>query len=329
MTPILSVKHLTVRYPLARGQSLTAVKDVSLTLQRGETLAIVGESGCGKSTLARAICGLTGSSKGEIQLEGGTDTSKGKAKLHSIGRHIQYIFQDPLDALNPHMTIGTILQEPLKNLYPAMTTAERQQRIMQAIDDVALSPEHLSRYPHEFSGGQAQRIGIARALVSEPEILLCDEPVSALDVSIQAQIINLLQRLQQQRQLAMLFISHDLRVVRHLADRVMVLYLGRVMEIASAVTLFNKPRHPYTRALLDAIPLSDPRQEQQRLKTTTPLRGDLPSPIAPPSGCVFRSRCPIADNDCAQKAPPAEEKEDGHLVYCPKAAGIGSNQQES
>jgi len=301
-TAILSVSNLQVRYPVSGRRMLTAIEDLSLTLHRGETLAVVGESGCGKSTLARAICGLTPFSAGEIHLEGKRLHNGHRRAVRRIGKHIQYVFQDPLDALDPRMTIAEILAEPLRHHFLNLTRGERQRHIDAALAAVALSPRHLTRYPHEFSGGQAQRIGIARALICEPSILICDEPVSALDVSIQAQIINLLQDIQRERRLAMLFISHDLRVVRHIADRMIVLYLGRLMEAGPAAALFDQPRHPYTRALLAAIPKADTAEEQQRLKTALPLGSDLPSPLDPPSGCVFRTRCPEAVEPC-KKAP--------------------------
>ena len=315
-TAILSVSNLQVRYPVTDKRLLTAIDDLSLTLHRGETLAVVGESGCGKSTLARAICGLTPISNGEIRL--------GRERLHNgdrravrrIGKHIQYVFQDPLDALDPRMTIAEILAEPLRRHFPNLTRGERQQRIATTLDAVALSPRHLTRYPHEFSGGQAQRIGIARALICEPSILICDEPVSALDVSIQAQIINLLQDIQRERRLAMLFISHDLRVVRHIADRMMVLYLGRLMEAGPATDLFDQPHHPYTRALLAAIPKADPAEEQQRLQATPPLGSDLPSPLDPPSGCVFRTRCTRAIPPCETYRLPSARRHPNHIVNC-------------
>jgi len=315
-TAILSVSNLQVRYPVSGRRMLTAIDDLSLTLHHGETLAVVGESGCGKSTLARAICGLTPISAGEIRFGGERLHGGDRRAVRRIGKHIQYVFQDPLDALDPRMTIAEILAEPLRHHFPKLTRGERQRRIDTALDAVALSPRHLTRYPHEFSGGQAQRIGIARALICDPSILICDEPVSALDVSIQAQIINLLQDVQHERRLAMLFISHDLRVVRHIADRMMVLYLGRLMEAGPAAALFDQPRHPYTRALLAAIPKADPAEEQERLEATPPLGNDLPSPLDPPSGCVFRTRCPEAAEPCKTYRHPPMELSLSHAVNC-------------
>ncbi len=300
--PLLSISRLRVHYPVGR-RRLVAIDDISLTLHRGETLAIVGESGCGKSTLARAICGLTPATAGKIEIEGEPIDPSASRAVRQIGRRVQYVFQDPLDALDPSMTIGQILDEPLRHHFPGLSRQARRRRVEQAAEDVAVSRQQLDRYPHEFSGGQAQRIGIARALVSEPSVLICDEPVSALDVSIQAQIINLLRELQRKRQLAMVFISHDLRVVRQMADRMMVLYLGRVMESGPADTLFEAPRHPYTRALLAAVPREEPAAERQRIATLEPLVSELPSPLDPPSGCVFRTRCPEATAACADHRP--------------------------
>ncbi len=309
---LLSVSQLSVHYPVGK-RRLTAIDNISFTVEQGKTLAIVGESGCGKSTLARAICGLTPIGSGRIRLDGEPIDTSASNTVRSLGKRIQYIFQDPLDALDPRMTIGQILDEPLRHHFPDLSRSARRQRIEQALDNVAMSVEHLKRYPHEFSGGQAQRIGIARALVCEPSLLICDEPVSALDVSIQAQIINLLRQLQRQRQLTMLFISHDLRVVRQLADQVMVLYLGHVMESGPANALFDDPRHPYTRALLSAVPLDDPAAEKRRIEALRPLRGELPSPLDPPSGCVFRTRCPQAIPACAEFQPKTKG---AHIVNC-------------
>ncbi len=315
-SPLLRVSHLTVRYSLSRHEQLTAIDDVSLQLQPGETLAVVGESGCGKSTLAKAICGLLPASSGDILLHGEALPSRPQQRIRFAARHMQYIFQDPLDALDPRMTIGEILAEPLRGLNPELSAAERQRRVKQALDDVAMPEASLHRYPHEFSGGQAQRISIARALVSEPAILICDEPVSALDVSIQAQIINLLGRLQRERNLAMLFISHDLRVVQHLADQMIVLYLGKLMESGPATRLFEQPQHPYTRALLAAIPCPDPAAERERIALGSTLHGDLPSPVNPPSGCVFRTRCPEAIPACAKYQPAAAKSAAAMRVNC-------------
>ena len=321
-SPLLRVSHLTVRYSLSRHEQLTAIDDVSLQLQPGETLAVVGESGCGKSTLAKAICGLLPATGGDVFLHGEALPARPQQRIRFAARHMQYIFQDPLDALDPRMTIGEILAEPLRGLNPELSAAERQRRIEQALDDVAMPEASLHRYPHEFSGGQAQRISIARALVSEPAILICDEPVSALDVSIQAQIINLLGRLQHERNLAMLFISHDLRVVQHLADQMIVLYLGKLMESGPATRLFEQPQHPYTRALLAAIPRPDPAAERERISLGSTLHGDLPSPVNPPSGCVFRTRCPEAIPACAQYQPAAGKTAAAMRVNC-LVRGVG------
>ncbi len=317
MTALLQIESLSVSYPLDRHRHLLAVEKVSVELPSGTTLAIVGESGCGKSTLARAVCGLTPISSGTVRLQGERIGSPHQpVDTRRIGHLVQYIFQDPFDALDPRLTVRKILEEPLRYLARQLTAKERENRILQALSEVALAAEHLERFPHEFSGGQAQRIGIARALVTEPRLLLCDEPVSALDVSIQAQIINLLLDLQRNRQLGLFMISHDLRVVRHLADRILVLYLGQVMEIAPTSALFGAAHHPYTHALLTAIPKSDPAAERERLRCTQAHLQPPPSPIARPTGCVFYSRCPHADQRCRTERPQRTRINEQHVVYC-------------
>ena len=311
--PILDVRDLRVTFALRREgdmpwtppRLLQAVAGVNFALQPGETLGIVGESGCGKSTLARALIQMvpaTGQAifqpPGDAPVDLLTLTPRQMLKYRA---DIQMVFQDPLASLNPRMTVGQIIAEPLRTHHPGLSGAEVKARVQLSMERVGLLPNQINRYPHEFSGGQCQRIGIARALIVEPKLLICDEPVSALDVSIQAQVINLLADLQRDLGLAMIFIAHDLSVVKHISDRVMVLYLGRVMEIAEAKRLFADPSHPYTQALLSAVPIPDPVKE--RAKKAIPLDGDLPSPFAPPSGCVFRTRCPRADAICAREVP--------------------------
>jgi oligopeptide transport system ATP-binding protein len=305
--PIVSVRNLRVYFEVAGDgwfgarKVLRAVDGVSFDLDRGETLGIVGESGCGKSTLARAILGLVRVTSGEVLFQGQDLAHLDHEKLREQRQHLQIIFQDPLSSLDPRMNVGQIIAEPLRSFFPRMTQPERQAKVVEMMRDVGLLPEHINRYPHEFSGGQAQRIGIARALITQPEVVVCDEPVSALDVSIKAQIVNLLADLQARLGLSLLFIAHDLASVRHVSRRVMVLYLGKVMELAPWDEIYRAPRHPYTQALIQAIPPADPRRA--RANPAQPLGGELPSPIAPPSGCVFRTRCPHAIDRCAQEEP--------------------------
>ncbi|MCM2294600.1 ATP-binding cassette domain-containing protein [Allorhizobium sp. BGMRC 0089] len=295
---------------------LKAVNGVDFTLKQGETLGIVGESGCGKSTLARAIIRLV-EAQGRVTWQNGTDLlSLSPGRMLAYRADIQMIFQDPLASLNPRMTVGQSIAEPLKTHRKDLSRREIRARVEEMMVRVGLLPDQINRYPHEFSGGQCQRIGIARALIVEPKLIICDEPVSALDVSIQAQIINLLMDLQQEKGLALLFIAHDLSVVKHISTEVMVLYLGRVMEIAPRDSLYARPLHPYTQALMAAAPVPDPAIE--RAKTTLPIIGELPSPLNPPSGCVFRTRCPKAAAVCAEEAPPlsASLNGDQHKVAC-------------
>ena len=318
---LLHVADLQVHFPirvggLLRGRHvpLKAVDGVSFALHAGETLGVVGESGCGKSTLGRAILQLVEPTAGTVVWRGHDLTAADAEHMRSYRRDMQIIFQDPLASLDPRMTIGDIVAEPLVTFEPRLERKVVKQRVQQMLDTVGLSPEMLNRYPHEFSGGQCQRIGIARAMILEPELIICDEPVSALDVSIQAQIINLLQRLQREFGLTLLFISHDLSVVRRISHRVLVLYLGRIMEIAAADALYSRPMHPYTRALISAVPIPDP--DKERAKQRIVLHGDMPSPIAPPSGCVFRTRCRWADDQCAQATPELRDAAPGHAVAC-------------
>ena len=321
--PLLCVRDLSVTFfvrpggirPWARGQALRAVRDVSFDLAPGETLGIVGESGSGKSTLARALVGTVPVSGGQALWRGEDLLAMGSRERHRHRRDIQMIFQDPLAALDPRMTAGEIVAEPLVTHEPRLPRDRVAARVASMMERVGLLPEQLNRYPHEFSGGQCQRINIARALIVEPRLVICDEPVSALDVSVQAQIINLLRDLKRELSLALIFIAHDLSVVKHISDRIMVFYLGRVMEHAPARGLVHAPRHPYTRALISAAPIPDPTVERRR--RTTPLEGDLPSPLAPPSGCVFRTRCPRARSTCADERPAMRDFGDGHLAACP------------
>ena len=306
---ILSVRDVKVHFKVKSGndwpwtpkKTLKAVDGVSFDLYEGETLGVVGESGCGKSTLARSILNLIPATSGEIVWMG-NDLRKGNEKdWLNVRKDIQMIFQDPLASLNPRMTIAQIIGEPLRVHRPELSADEVLKRVRTMMVKVGLREQMINRYPHEFSGGQCQRIGIARALILEPKMIICDEPVSALDVSIQAQIINLLKDLQREMGLALIFIAHDLAVVKHISDRILVMYLGREMELAEKHALYDNPSHPYTRALLSAIPIPDPKLE--RNKVIQILQGDLPSPIKPPSGCVFRTRCPLAVEKCAGERP--------------------------
>ncbi|WP_028487621.1 ABC transporter ATP-binding protein [Thiothrix lacustris] len=316
VAPLLAVDKLSVRFRLNTGQVLQALSEVSFELQAGETLGIVGESGCGKSTLARAILQLVTPAQGEIRWQGKRLNPHDKVGMKAFRRAVQCIFQDPLDALNPRMTVSDILQEPLLALRPELGKAAIRQRAAEGLQAVGLESAMGNRYPHEFSGGQCQRIGIARALSVEPQLILCDEPVSALDVSIQGQIVKLLADLQRDHHLTLLFISHDLSVVRELSDRVLVLYLGRIMEIADAESLYQNPLHPYTRMLLEAIPLPDPQQERARLAKITVGVGELPSPLNPPSGCVFHTRCPQAQAVCREQVPELRVMGSGRQLAC-------------
>ena len=320
--PLLSVRDLKVHFEM-KGESiwpwtpsrwLKAVDGVSFDVSPGETLGIVGESGCGKSTLARAMLNLIPATAGSIVWQGQELYGASPQVWQGVRKSVQMIFQDPLASLDPRMTIGQIIAEPLRTHHPNMSAPEVMQRVRAMMERVGLTEQQINRYPHEFSGGQCQRIGIARALVMEPRLVICDEPVSALDVSIQAQIINLLMELQTQMGLALVFIAHDLAVVRHISQRVMVMYLGRTMELADKQAIYQNPSHPYTQALLSAIPTPDPRRE--RHKTLQLLQGDLPSPINPPSGCIFRTRCPKAAPSCAEQKPELRALNAGTQVAC-------------
>ena len=316
--PLLEVNGLAKHYPVKRGLvmaktvgTVRAVDGVSFTLSRGETLALVGESGCGKSTTARLVLRLIEPSAGQVFFEGTDITEMTGAPLRKLRRRMQIVFQDPFASLNPRMTVGDILEEPLI-VHEIGDAAARRKRVEELLGLVGLAPYHAARYPHEFSGGQRQRIGIARALAVEPALIVCDEPVSALDVSIQAQVINLLKDLQSRLGLSYLFIAHDLAVVKHAADRVAVMYLGKIVEIGTKEALFAHPRHPYTRTLLAAIPRPDPHRKGGRQIPG----GDVPSPMNPPDGCRFNTRCPFATDICRTQDPPLRDLAQGHMAAC-------------
>ena len=325
---ILDVQHLSVRFPVTGGIFLRrvgevrAVDDVSFTLRRGETLGLVGESGCGKTTVGRAVINILRAMSYRVEIEGKIlyHHPSGVVDLASLSQRemrpyrsdIQMVFQDPYSSLNPRKTVEQIVEEPLRVHMPAMSRGERGDRVEWLLGKVGLSPAHRRRYPHEFSGGQRQRIGIARALATNPKIVIADEPVSALDVSIQAQVINLLQDLQEEFGLSYVFVAHDLSVVRHISNRIAVMYLGSIVEMGDADDIYSRPVHPYSKALLAAAPRPDPSVRMERAK----LAGDVPSPIAKPSGCGFRTRCPLAQPSCAEAAPPLLHKA-GRDVACP------------
>jgi oligopeptide transport system ATP-binding protein len=317
--PLLKVKDLVKQFPIKGGllgrtvDRVHAVDGVSFELQPGETLGVVGESGCGKSTTGRCILRLIEPTSGEVWFEGKNVTTANKDDLRALARDMQIIFQDPYASLNPRMTVGAIIGEALTIHKLTKTKADYDARIVQLLETVGLSADHMRRYPHEFSGGQRQRIGIARALAVDPKLIVCDEAVSALDVSIQAQVINLLEDLRSQFSLTYIFIAHDLSVVEHISHRVAVMYLGRIVEIAPAKLLYTDPKHPYTEALLSAVPIPDPTVKRKRI----PLQGDVPSPIHPPSGCHFHTRCPIAQKGlCDKEKPVLKQTAEGHWVAC-------------
>ncbi len=316
---ILRVDGLSMYFPIFEGLlrkqvgEVKAVDDVSFAINRGETLGLVGESGCGKSTTGRTILKLYQPTAGRIELEGRDITDLSGDDLRQTRPHMQMIFQDPQACLNPRMTVGSIIAEPLDE-HTKLKRRQKRERVRELLNSVGMNPDFENRYPHEFSGGQRQRIGIARALALEPKLIICDEPIAALDVSIQAQVVNLLEDLQKTHNLTYLFISHDLSMVRHIADRIAVMYLGKLVELAPRDQLYAMPRHPYTRALLSAVPEPDPAREATRERII--LQGDVPSPANPPSGCNFSTRCPIAEDRCKRETPAWRELEDGRYVAC-------------
>ena len=323
---ILEIRNLKMYFPVTQGiiyqrkiADIKAVDDVSLTIKKGETLGLVGESGCGKTTVGRCILQLYKITAGDIVFEGQTLNNLDGTAMRAMRRNIQVIFQDPYGSLNPRMTCGNIIGEPLTIHKLTSGRGEYRDRVSELLEVVGLNPYMADRYPHEFSGGQRQRIGIARALAVDPSFIVCDEPVSALDVSIQAQVINLLEELQERFSLTYLFIAHDLSVVRHISDRVAVMYLGHIVEFAERRELYENPLHPYTRALLSAVPIPDPVQETQRERII--LTGDVPSPMNPPPGCVFHTRCPIAIDDCKLEMPEMREVSKDHWVACIRTKG--------
>jgi oligopeptide transport system ATP-binding protein len=318
--PILEVRNLVKHFPIGGGvfggepALIKAVDGVSFSIRRGETLGLVGESGCGKTTTGRCILQLEKPTAGEILFEGRNLATLAEAELRKVRRRLQVIFQDPYSSLNPRMTVGQIIAEPLAVHAIVPDRAARATRVRELLGHAGLLPAMARRYPHELSGGQRQRVGIARALAMEPALIVCDEPVSALDVSIQAQIINLLEELQAEFGLTYLFVAHDLSVVRHISDRVAVMYLGKIVEITDRKTLYESPQHPYTKALLSAVPIPDPAVEAGRERIV--LGGEVPSPLNPPSGCVFHPRCPIAVPDCRGEVPALREIRADHRVAC-------------
>lgn len=320
---ILQVKDLQQHFPIKGGvfgrtvNHVKAVDGVNFTIYEGETVSIVGESGCGKSTTGRAILRLDEPTGGEVIFQGTNLLSKSKREMRSIRKDLQVIFQDPFASLNPRRSIGQTLEEAM-GILNVVPKADRRRRAIELLEQVGLKEEHIDRYPHEFSGGQRQRIGIARALAVEPKLIICDEAVSALDVSVQAQVLNLLKKLQKEYGLTYLFISHDLGVVRHISDRIIVMYLGKVVEIAEKKSLFDNPRHPYTQALLSAIPEPNRKKKKERII----LKGDVPSPIDPPSGCRFHTRCPLATDLCRQSDPELKSLGEGHQAACHYAEAI-------
>jgi oligopeptide transport system ATP-binding protein len=315
--PLLKVENLKKHFPITGGilgrpvSSVKAVDGVSFTVNKGETLGIVGESGCGKSTTGRMLMRLIDPSEGKVTFEDRELTSLSNAEMRKIRREMQMVFQDPFASLNPRHTVEQILEEPLK-VHGMGSAKERKKRVHELLNIVGLSSYHAKRYPHQFSGGQRQRIGIARALMTKPKLIIADEPVSALDVSIQSQVLNLMQDLQKEFGLTYIFIAHDLGVVRHISDRVGVMYLGKMVELSNSETLYETPLHPYTQALLSAVPVPDPDFKRE----TILLQGDIPSPSNPPSGCTFHTRCPHATEICKQKVPEFKEHQPGHYVAC-------------
>ena len=316
---LLDVSDLKIHFPIYKGLfrrqvgQVKAVDGVNFSIRKGETLGLVGESGCGKSTTGRAVLRLYDPTAGDVSFEGIDISHLSSEEMRAMRPRMQMIFQDPQASLNPRMTVGAIVSEPLIE-HTELNAEERKEKVRDLLDKVGLNPDFVSRFPHEFSGGQRQRIGIARALALDPDLIVCDEPIAALDVSIQAQVVNLLEDLQQELGLTYLFISHDLSMVQHIADRVAVMYLGKIMELAPREQLFANPKHPYTQALLSAVPVPDPKIEATRKRTI--LKGDVPSPANPPSGCVFCTRCPVAEKKCFTEPPQWRELQPDQFVAC-------------
>ncbi|MCY9588614.1 ABC transporter ATP-binding protein [Paenibacillus chitinolyticus] len=310
---ILSIRNMKKHFDLGQGKILKAVDNFSIDIKRGETFGLVGESGCGKSTAGRTIIRLYEATDGEVIFNGENVHKLSGRKMREFHRNMQMVFQDPYASLNPRMTVGNIIAEGL-DIHGVASGSKRRERVIELLDAVGLNAEHASRFPHEFSGGQRQRIGIARALAIEPQFIIADEPISALDVSVQAQVVNLFKKLQKDRGLTYLFIAHDLAMVKHISDRIGVMYLGNLVEVTTSKELYANPLHPYTESLLSAIPIPDPEIERKRERII--LKGEVPSPLNPPSGCPFRTRCPKAMDQCAVTMPPMKEVEPGHFVSC-------------
>jgi len=310
---LVSIRNLKMHFAVGRGGVVKAVDGIDLEIAPGETVGLVGESGCGKSTTGRAILQLHRPTSGSVRFRGKELTSLRGNALRAMRKHMQIVFQDPYASLNPRMHVASILSEPLR-IHGLAERKELIPRVVQLLESVGLSAKDLKKYPHEFSGGQRQRIGIARALAVDPEFVVCDEPISALDVSIQAQILNLMKEIQQERKLAYLFIAHDLSAVRHISDRIAVMYLGRIVEQGPAAEICARPQHPYTQALISAVPVPDPEKERQRERIV--LEGDVPSPMNPPSGCTFHPRCPHAEERCKMEVPGETKMGEGHQVAC-------------
>lgn len=311
---ILEINHLKKHFDLGKNQLLKAVDGVTFHIRRGETFGLVGESGCGKSTIGRTIIGLYNKTEGDVWFNGRNVHELSEKELFKLRREMQMIFQDPYASLNPRSTVREIISEPMEVHQLYKNKKEQDERVYELLEEVGLNRDHANRYPHEFSGGQRQRIGIARALALGPDFIIADEPISALDVSVQAQVVNLLKQLQEEKGLTFLFIAHDLSMVKQISDRIGVMYLGNMVELTESEMLYEKPLHPYTQALLSAIPIPDPDIEEKRERII--LEGDLPSPINPPSGCVFRTRCPFAMEVCSKEKPEWQEVENNHFVAC-------------